>query len=520
LDRDVVTPDQIRTIVRTFREKLFTEIYPNRTHVPKTLIFAKDDNHADDIVQIVREEFGKGNDFCQKVTYRTGSERRRRKTNTADGTDVEQDFWQQVGEKPESIIQSFRNSYNPRVAVTVDMISTGTDIRPLEILMFLRDVRSPNLFEQMKGRGVRIISADDLQGVTPDAKAKTHFVIIDPIGVCQHSMVEAPPLDRNPKIAFEKLLEAVGFGTTDQEILGSLASRLTRLDRQLSHADQQQICDLTGGTTLSDIVRALANSVDPDVQLDEAKVEHAAEDPTPEQISATALRLRKEATKALLAPKLRNLLSSLKSSYEQTIDIVSQDQLLHAGFSGDSQDKAKETVKSFREFLDQNKDQITALQILYSRPWKTRLSLKQVKELAAAIQRPHPGWTPETLWRAYEQLDRSKVRGSGQRVMTDLVSLVNFAIGTEPDLRPYPDKVREQFQAWLSEQEQLGATFTDEQMQWLHQVAEHIATSLEINTDDFDYIPFSEHGGLGKAYQLFGSRLTDILTQLNTRLIQ
>jgi len=337
-----------------------------------------------------------------------------------------------------------------------------------------------------------------------NAKAKTHFVIIDPLGLCAHTLVEAPPLDRNRNIAFERLIEAVGFGSTDPMILSTLASRLTRLDRQLSHADQETIKEQTGGTTLSDIVRALANSVDPDVQLDEAKVEHAVEDPTPEQIATTAERLKKEAAKPLLAPKLRNLLTSLKSSYEQTIDSVSQDTLLHAGFSGDSQDKARETAQSFRQFLEENKDQIAALQILYSRPWKNRLTFKQVKELAAAIQRPHPAWTPENLWRAYEQLDRSKVKGSGQRVMTDLVSLVSFAIGTEPDLRPYPDKVREQFQVWLSEQQQMGANFTDEQMRWLHHIAEHIATSLEIRTEDFDYVPFSEQGGLGRAYQVFG----------------
>jgi type I restriction enzyme R subunit len=447
LDRDVVSTDQIRTVIRTFRDKLFTEIFPGRTHVPKTLIFAKDDNHADDIVQIVREEFGKGNEFCQKVTYRTGSRRTKRKAKAADGSEIDQDFWEQVGEKADSVIQSFRNSYNPRVAVTVDMIATGTDIRPLEIVMFLRDVHSPNLFEQMKGRGVRVIKEDDLRAVTPDASAKTHFIVIDPIGVCERTLVEGPPLDRNRNIAFEKLIEAVGFGSTDPEILSTLASRLTRLDRQLSTADQEQVSEIAGGLTLSDIVRGLASAVDPDVQYDEAKSEHAVEEPTPEQIAVTSNRLRREAVKPLLSPKVRNILTTLKSSYEQIIDVVSQDTLLHAGFSGDSRDKAEELTRSFRQFIEENKDQIAALQILYSRPWKNRLTYKQVKELAAAIQRPHPAWTPENLWRAYEQLDQSKVRGQGQRVLTDLVSLVSFAIGAEPALRPYPEKVRESFQA-------------------------------------------------------------------------
>jgi len=148
------------------------------------------------------------------------------------------------------------------------------------------------------------------------------------------------------------------------------------------------------------------------------------------------------------------------------------------------------------------------------------LTYKQVKELASAIHVPHPAWTPENLWRAYEQLDQSKVRGSGARVMTDLVSLVSFAIGNEENLRPFPDEVRDRFQTWLSEQQQLGAKFSDEQLLWLHQIAQHIATSLEIQPEDFELIPFVDHGGLGKAYQLFGNHLNDILNELNERLVQ
>jgi type I restriction enzyme R subunit len=172
LDRAVVAPDQIRKVIRTFHDRLFTEIFPGRTTVPKTLIFAKDDSHAEDIVKIVREEFGKGNDFCQKITYRT------------------------TGAKPQDIIQKFRNSYDPRIAVTVDMIATGTDIKPLEIVMFMRSVKSQGFFEQMKGRGVRVISDTEFQQVTPDAKTKTHFVIVDAVGVCERDKSDSRPLEQ------------------------------------------------------------------------------------------------------------------------------------------------------------------------------------------------------------------------------------------------------------------------------------------------------------------------------------
>ena len=185
LHRDVVAPDQIRLVVRTFRERLFTQIFPGRTEVPKTLVFAKQDSHADDIVKIIKEEFGKGNDFCQKITSKT------------------------TGASPEDLLSSFRNSYNPRIAVTVDMIATGTDVKPLECLLFMRNVNSAGYFEQMKGRGVRVIDRDDLQSVTPDATDKTHFVIVDAVGVCERDKTVSPPLERQ---AFGQHGEAASEG--------------------------------------------------------------------------------------------------------------------------------------------------------------------------------------------------------------------------------------------------------------------------------------------------------------------
>jgi type I restriction enzyme R subunit len=149
LDRRVVVPDQIRTIVRTFRDNLFTDIFPGRTEVPKTLIFAKDDSHADDIVKIVREEFGKGNEFAQKITYRTGAAKVRVKKKDKDGNEYEVDEWISSGIKPEDLLSQFRTAYNPRIAVTVDMIATGTDIKPLEIVFFMRAVKSRTMFRPL-----------------------------------------------------------------------------------------------------------------------------------------------------------------------------------------------------------------------------------------------------------------------------------------------------------------------------------------------------------------------------------
>jgi type I restriction enzyme R subunit len=466
LDRDVVAPDQIRTIIRTFKDKLFTEIFPGRTEVPKTLIFAKDDSHAEDIVNIIREEFGKGNDFCQKITYKSGVVRIPIKRKLADGTEVDDYEYKSSGITAEQRLSDFRNSYNPRIAVTVDMIATGTDVRPLEVVLFLRDVKSRNLFEQMKGRGARVIKPDELRGVTPDATAKTHFIIVDAVGVCETELADTLPLEKKPTVSFQKLLEAVAFGNREKYVLSSLASRLARLDRQLSKEEHKMVGDLAGGRPLSAIAGEIVRALDPDEQIEAAKKATGLAEPPATAIENAALSLLAEAAKPIATnPALRNKLVELKTSYEQTIDRATKDEVLEAGFSAKATEKAQSIVQSFEQFVREHKDEITALQILYSRPYKQRLTLKEIKELADTIKRPPYSWTPEMLWRAYEALDKSKVRGSGGKVLTDIVSLVRFALQQEGELEPYRDKVGQRFADWMAKQESNGHQFTPEQFE-------------------------------------------------------
>lgn len=495
LDRDVVSESQIRTVVRTFKEKLFTEIYPGRTEVPKTIIFAKDDSHADDVVKMVREEFGRGNEFCQKITYRT------------------------TGAKPEDLLASFRNSYNPRIVVTVDMIATGTDIKPLEIVMFMRSVKSRNFFEQMKGRGVRVIDQTDFRAVTPDAESKTHFVIVDCVGVCEAEKTDAPPLERSYSVSFDKLLQAVAFGSTDPDILSSLAGRLARLDRQLDKPERDALTAAANGLTLKEIAAAIVASLDPDAHIEAARAANAlplGTDPTDAQIAQAAEDLLERAGRPLAAnPNLRNRILETKQRHEQTIDKISSDVVLEAAFSAEAADRARSLVGSFEQFIAENRDEITALQVLYSRPYHERLRLNDVRALADALKAPPRAWTPEALWRAYETLDQSKVRGSGQRILTDLVSLVRYALHQDPELVPFPAHVETRFAAWLAHQESLGRRFTPDQRGWLDEIKNHVATSLRINPDDFDYAPFAQHGGLGKVYEVFGQELYPLLDELN-----
>ena len=491
LDRKVVARDQLRTIIRTFKERL-PEIFPGRDHVPKTLIFAKDDSHADDIVQVVREEFGKGNEFAAKITYRSGSQ----------------------GQRPEDLLASFRNSYNPRIAVTVDMIATGTDVKPLECVFFMRMVKSRNFFEQMKGRGVRVINPTDLQGVTPDARVKDRFVIIDAVGVTEADLNDTVPLEREPTTPLDRLLQRLAFGDRDLDLVSSVAARLARLDRSITREDRREIEEVAG-VGLAALTRALVDALDPDRQLTVAQEATGRDDPPAEEVAKAAQSLIEAAVRPLADnPDLRNKLVDLRRSYEQLIDEASKDVLVNAGFSVDAADRARRTVESFQKFIEDNKDEITALQILYSRPYGQRLTFREIKELANAIGRPPNRWTPEHLWQAYETLDRSKVSGSPGRVLTNIVSLVRFALHQDEQLVPFPSIVSERFDEWMGEQEGTGRSFTEEQREWLERIRDHVAASLAITADDLDAVPFVQHGGLGKAVQLFGDRLAPMLDEL------
>lgn len=494
LDRKVVTRDQIRTIVRAFRDRLFTEIFPGRRSVPKTLIFAKDDSHADDIVDVVRDEFGKGNDFCQKITYRT------------------------YGKDPERLLQAFRNSPELRIVVTVDMIATGTDVKPLECLLFMRDVKSRTYYQQMLGRGVRVMNDADFRSVTPDARSKAKFVVVDAVGVTDRERFDdtTQPLDRRPAASLEQLLKLVGWGSADLDLASTVASRLARLDRQLAKDDRDRLRDAAGGLDLSDITHTLVEAVDPDEHQDAAIQMTGNSEPTDSEVASAATQLVSAALEPLASnPELRQLIIDLRRSYEQTIDETSRDTLVEAGYSVAARERAGRVVASFQRFIADHHDDIRALQILYNRPYGERLTYRDVKDLAKELARPPHQWTADDLWEAYNTLDHSKVRGSGQRMLTDIVALVQYALNQQPQLVPFRDQVEGRFAAWVLMQEQAGAQFTDDQRRWLGWMKDHIAASMSIDPDAFELPPFTEHGGLGGAYKVFGDKLPSLLLELS-----
>jgi type I restriction enzyme R subunit len=368
LDRTVIAPNQIRTVFEAYRDSLFTELFPGRREVPKTLVFAKDDHHAEEIVGIVRDVFGKGNDFAKKITYR------------ADEGD------------PEKLIRQFRNDYNPRVAVTVDMIATGTDVKPLEALIFLRDVKASQYFEQMKGRGARTITAEKLREVTPDAEAKTRFVLIDAVGVTESLKSVSQPLERDRTIGFDKLLEQIAAGRRDEDAFATLAARLAALDRRIGDRDRARIA-AHAGVDLAGFAARLLDAVDPDVLAKRISPEAPPAEHKRERIAAMD-----EAARIFDDPGLRRLLVEVKEAADIRIDTISTDAVVSSGWDAT---KAGEEVERFRRFLDQRRDELIALQILYRLPHaKRRLTYQALDDLREALKRPPWLLQPPDIWRA------------------------------------------------------------------------------------------------------------------------
>ena len=499
LDRDVVAEDQIRLVVRTFRDRLPTEIFPGRTEVPKTLVFAKTDNHAEDIVNVIREEFGKGNEFCQKITSKT------------------------TGMAPEDLLAQFRNSFNPRIAVTVDMIATGTDVKALECLLFMRNIRSLSYFEQMKGRGVRIINPNDLQSVTPDAKHKTHFVVVDAVGVCENDKSLSKPLDRQPTVGLDKILQQVAQGIVHADIVSTLASRLTRLDRQIGDEERSEIAEQADGSGPGTLAANLLASIDPDRtrELTVQKFDLSErEEPTEKQLATVEREEMTEALKPFHRPDLRDTILNVRRILEQVIDEVTQDELIRAEYDRAALDDARSKLADFTQFIEDNKDEIEALQILYSRPYRAGLRYRHVKQLAEELKKPPLSLHDPVnrLWSMYTAVEPQSVKGAGGNALVDLVAIIKHAITPEQPLEPVAETVETRYREWRTEKEATGFIFTPEQGLWLDAIKDHIANALSIEQDDFQEIPFSQMGGLGKAYQVFGDQLTVVLDELNERL--
>ena len=503
LDKKVVNPSQIRNIIREYKSALKKEIFPNRINengeyeVPKTLIFAKTDSHADDIIKIVREEFCEGNDFCKKVTYR-------------------------AEEDPKSVLNRFRNFYYPRIAVTVDMIATGTDVKPLEVLLFMRDVKSINYFEQMKGRGTRTIDKDTLMQVTRTANTKTHFVVVDAVGATKSKKTDSRPLERKPTVSLKDLLMAVTLGHEDEDLFLSLANRLIRLEKQITENEKEKLLEYSTGKSLKQITKELINAFDPDViekkaesQLDEIPLGER----TPEKIEEINKKAQQELIHKAASTfngELNNYLENVRREHEQIIDHINIDTVIKSEWDSFTIEKANETIKDFSDYLEKNKDEIKALSIFYNQPYNRRnITFKMIKEVMEKLKLEKPLLAPDFVWNAYSAVENVRSRQPKDE-LTALVSLIRRVCGIDKELKPFDKTINENYQNWIFRQNAgKHNRFSLEQTEWLRMIKDHVISSYHIEIDDLDYTPFDALGGRGRMHQLFGSEMNDIIDELN-----
>ena len=490
LDRSVVARNQIRTVLEQYRDSLFTELFPERTEVPKTLIFAKDDHHAEEIVTIAREVFGRGNEFAKKITYRVGAK------------------------YAEELINQFRNAYLPRIAVTVDMIATGTDVKAIEVLIFLRDVRSAVYFEQMRGRGVRTIDPAALATVTPGAVAKDRFILIDAVGVTESLKVQAMPLEREPGVSFDKLLEQAASGRSDEDTVATLAGRLARLDRKLDDDAKARIEGVVG-RPLTALAGELVDAMDADRTEALARARHGSS-PTDAELEAVAAERRETALAAFDDPILRKLLVELKTASEVVIDDLSRDVVISSAFSPE---QATAMTGQFLKFLEEHCDQLTALRILYHLPAASRrLTYASLEELRDAMLQPPWLLQPLSLWSAYRRLQGDKVRANPAKALTDIVALVRFALGEAETLAPLSSDMAGRFNLWLGREQRAGRTYSQEQLGWLEAIRDHLAANIEVTLADVQE-NFAAKGGVIGARRAFGPGLDALLEELQDALV-
>ncbi len=497
LDRSVIAPNQIRTVIQAFKDRCLKECFPEREFnngkmawVPKTLIFAKDDDHCDRIVDAVREVFNESNAFCKKITYKIGKR------------------------EAEEAIKAFRTNPQYRISVTVDMIATGTDIKPLECVMFMRDVKSQSYYEQMKGRGTRVLSIDELHKVTPDAPGKSRFVLVDCVGVTETDKTETRSLETKPSTSTAKLMQQIARGDRHSDTLRALGNRLIRLDLRLSDQQRKQVSK-QASKPLALIAGELIHATNEDKLLEAAKaINNTA--PTEEQVQQAFKPEANELVKPFHQPALRELIETLRKDSDQLID-DSADEIDTEG-TGYDVEKAEGLINNWQQFIKDHQNELDAIQLIYQQPYQKRhLSYDMINQLVEEIEQPPYHIAPVEVWKAYEQLKKAKVKGAAPHSkLPVLLSLLRLATGITDVLEPFTEIVNNRFENWIQQQ---NKQFTPDQLAWLNKIKEQIAQNAEMTVEDFEYTPFNQEGGLLKATELFGKELQPMINELNGYLI-
>jgi type I restriction enzyme R subunit len=345
---------------------------------------------------------------------------------------------------------------------------------------------------------------------------------VDAVGVTKSCKTDSRPLEKKPGIPLKDLLNAITVGARDEDLFSSLANRLIRLEKQITEQEKAQFNEMTNGKSLNQVVKELLNAYNPDV-IDnlKAKVETelAGESPDKKEEAFNELHDEiKEKAAEVFTGELSNYIDNVRRAHEQTIDITNPDALLNKGWATDSKEKAENILSDFKTWIEQHKDEITALQIFYSQPFRRReLTYKMIQQVLDKLRLEKPLLAPMQVWRAYEQLE--KVTGNPKTELIALVSLLRKITDLDATLTSYDKTADRNFQQWiLKKNAGQHNLFNKEQMQWLYMIKDHIATSIHLDADDLDYTPFDAQGGKGKMFQLFGESMNEIIDELNEAL--
>lgn len=442
VNRSILVPDQIRKILQEYKDIVYTKLYPDREpnfdYLPKTLIFAASDNHAKKVVEIAKEVFERTDEqFVQRITY--------------------------SAEDSNALIKSFRTDPAFRIAVTVTLVATGTDVKPLEVLIFLNDVRSETLYTQMKGRGVRTISNDQLRNATPNASKKDLFYLIDAVGVTESEKI-VPGIGGDYEInpSLEALLERMSHGYVPDDYIDLLAGKLSAIGNRGEKEEVEEFRKLAGfwpQEFAGELYEALKRGNLPpfsDVNDENRERMH------------------------LLSPLLENIearkkIVEIARGYFKTLNDT-KDEIATSGFS---QEEAQKSTDAFEQYVRNHHDEILALQLIHNGR-AGELSSDDLQDLNRKLSEALLFFNVVRQWNDYALLRPKSVRklsgGEETEALTNLIQLVRFAYGQIEELCSLPSLAAQRFELWCG-QKQNELPLTPEQKELFRTVAKYIVVN-------------------------------------------
>ncbi len=478
---------KIRAIIQAFKDRLFTEIFPGRSFVPKTAVFARDEKQAGHIAAEFQRSFNASSDFCASVTIK----------------DVE---------GAEKTVSQFNDSINPRILVTTDIIAGGTNFRTVECVFFFCRPGSAVLLQMMKGRGARTIGPAELQFVSPDASLKTQYIIIDAAGACSNDQTDYCSLERRRNDNLEDLFLQLDADNINDNVIKTLAGRLAKIQLKMNRADSSALEKAAHGKPLRQIIHSLLDVVDPDVLEEIAKELFNSEHPTAQQIQSAKKELFNVACLPLYDAGMKKIILDLQNKYETTtqslLELEDNENLELVN------EKAKNIINRFKKFLQDKKNSINALKGILTKRAElvTYENLKQTAE----IMSKHPYCLQiETIWLAYQHHKKNIPQNGGKRAMTDLISLVYYERGMIKQLVPFADIVEERYKAWIKGHHQEEQALLPVQIDFLELLKNYFVKYAFTSLEDLDLAPLQNSGGSMRMYQLFGNRMEEILQNFN-----